>query len=250
MGNDEIADLKAKLQELGVAFFTDCTISKAVFLQKFGDLKDLSIFKWFFDLLKGFKPKYLNIDNSQNPLDERRLTIASVERQKKQIAKNTTLTPDELTLIQEFYEDECRSRSPKYTLALFQKMFSRVRNETLRTKYLINAAMSKQGKYEFLCQLVQAICKSTTENDEELIFKFLFDLFSHYQPTMKRQQVRDFSDIFKIPYSDFPSDHALNYEDFATTIDEYEIHHSEYTSCKPMLVAMMCLTPADDLEEK
>ena len=248
MGNDEIADLKTKLQELGVAFFTDCTISKAVFLQKFGDLKDLSIFKWFFDLLKGFKPKYLNIDNSQNPLDERRLTIASVERQKKQIAKNTTLSPDELTLIQEFYEDECRSRSPKYTLALFQKMFSRVRNETLRTKYLINAAMSKQGKYEFLCQLVQAICKSTTENDEELIFKFLFDLFSHYQPTMKRQQVRDFSDVFKIPYSDFPSDNALNYEDFATTIDEYEIHHSEYTSCKPMLVAMMCLTPADDLE--
>lgn len=33
-------------------------------------------------------------------------------------------------------------------------------------------------------------------------------------------------------------------------IEEYELDLSEYECCKPMLQAMLCITPNDDTEEK
>jgi len=87
------------------------------------------------------------------------------------------------------------------------------------------------------------ICKEF--DDEELKYRFLFEIFSNFQSTMKLQAIKDFSEIFKIPIADFP-DRSIKFEDFVEIIDEYEMNYNEFECCKPMLIAMICLTPVDD----
>ena len=108
------------------------------------------------------------------------------------------MTSDEVSLIQEFYEKELKTQTANYILQIFQRMFKKVKNETLKNKYLINVAISKPNKFEFLCSLVQAVCKCT-EEEEEIRFRFLFDVFSNYSTHIKRNQIKDFCEIFKVP---------------------------------------------------
>ena len=66
---------------------------------------------------------------------------------------------------------------------------------------------------------------------------------------MKRQAIKDFSDIFKIPLSDFPEG-QISFQVFNDVIDEYEIDYNEFECCRPMLIAMTCITPINDSEER
>jgi hypothetical protein len=43
---------------------------------------------------------------------------------------------------------------------------------------------------------------------------------------MKRNSVKDFSEIFKIPFNEFKEGASIAYEDFSETVEEYEIEYS------------------------
>ena len=73
------------------------------------------------------------------------------------LKRDTSLTDDELTLIQEFCDNEIRGRGPKSVLLVFSRIFRRIKNETLRQKYFLNSAISKSSgttSFEYLCRLV------------------------------------------------------------------------------------------------
>lgn len=78
-----------------------------------------------------------------------------------------------------------------------------MRNETLRDKYLISSATSRGGgdKFEYLCKLVQIVIKD--QEEEEARIRFMFQIFSDFQPRMKRPALKDFCDIFRIPSHEF-----------------------------------------------
>lgn len=68
---------------------------------------------------------------------------------------------------------------------------------------------------------------------------------------MKKQAMKDFADVFQIPptiFSNFPS--QINLDDFLNVTEDATIEFDEYQVCKPMLMAMMAITPSSDLEEK
>lgn len=94
--------------------------------------------------MHAYKSNYSNYDTTatQSP-DDRRLSIASVEKQKQLIEQDTTLTEDEISLIEQFYTREIKAKNAKYLHAIYSKMFSKIKNETLRSKYFINVALSK-----------------------------------------------------------------------------------------------------------
>lgn len=145
------------------------------------------MFSWLFVMFRGYENKNLNFDDKPSAnIDSRRLSVTTVERQKAVIENNTTLSSEELTLIQEFYDREIKSRPAKYVHIVFSRMFRQMSNETLKQKYFINSAISKSGtsSFEYLCRLVQVICKEY--DDEELKISFLFEIFADHQPSLKR----------------------------------------------------------------
>jgi len=77
----------------------------------------------------------------------------------------------------------------------------------------------------------------------------LFDIFSEFEPVMKRSQLKDFCDIFQIPISEFPSN-TQNHDDFSDVCNDYEIAFDLYEVCKPMLLCMLCIIPERNDDEK
>jgi len=177
--------------------------------------------------MKGYSTRYLNFLDTAPIEDNRRLSVMSVDRQKTIIKRDTSLNDDDLTLIQEFCDREIRGRGPKYVLLIFSKIFRRIKNETLRQKYFLNSAISKSSgttSFEYLCRLVQVVCKEC--DDEELKIKFLFDTFADHQSTIKRNAVKDFAEIFKIPLNEFKEGTSITFDEFSETVEEYEIEYS------------------------
>jgi hypothetical protein len=70
--------------------------------------------------------------------------------------QTTCLTSDQIKKVEEFVQYELSGRTPKYVHEIFNKMFRKVKNDTLRQKYLANAAISRAGQssFEFMCRLV------------------------------------------------------------------------------------------------
>ena len=97
----------------------------------------------------------------------------------------------------------------------------------MRQKYFLNSAISKSSgttSFEYLCRLVQVVCKEC--DDEELKIKFLFETFADHQSTIKRNAVKDFAEIFKIPLNEFKEGASITFDEFSETVEEYEIEYS------------------------
>ena len=63
--------------------------------------------------------------------------------------------------------------------------------------------------------------------------------------------MRDFADVFKIPPTIFQNyANQIGVDDFLNVTEECNIEFEQYEVCKPMLMAMMAITPSSDLEEK
>jgi DUSP domain len=68
---------------------------------------------------------------------------------------------------------------------------------------------------------------------------------------MKKIGMKDFADVFKLPPTLFPlGAGSISLEDFLNLTEEVDIEFDLYEECKPMLMAMMAITPSSDLEEK
>ena len=182
--------------------------------------------------------------------DERRLTVESIARMRSMIQKDTSLSNEELGLIKEFYDREMVSRDGKYVMKLLNKMFRNIENKTLRQKFVNSVVQKSQtSRYEYLCRLAQLICKGS--DDEEDKVTFLFGIFSGFQPEIKRQGMKDFADVFQLPPTLFPlNGSSIHLDEFLNITEDAEIEFELYEACKPMLMAMMAITPSSDIEEK
>ena len=97
--------------------------------------------------------------------------------------------------------------------------------------------------------MAQLICKDSDDEEEQVAF--LFEIFSDFQPLMKKLGMKDFCDVFKLAptiFSNYAS--GINLDDFLNVTEDLEIGFEQYQECKPMLMAMMAITPTSDLEEK
>ena len=97
--------------------------------------------------------------------------------------------------------------------------------------------------------MAQLICKGS--DDEEDKVTFLFGIFSGFQPEIKRQGMKDFADVFQLPPTLFPlNGSSIHLDEFLNITEDAEIDFELYEACKPMLMAMMAITPSSDIEEK
>jgi len=88
------------------------------------------------------------------------------------------------------------------------------------------------------------VCKEP--EDDELKIKFLFDLFSDHAASLPKKALKDFCEIFRIPFADFADQKTYVFNEFNEVVDEYELSYTDFDLCKPMIQAMLCLTPSDD----
>ena len=249
--------LYKKLESCGLSAGPQVYLSKEQFLNVFTQLKDLPIFAWLFQVMDGVRINFLNFDENETKgtkgysgNDDRRLTLESIARMRSMIQKDTSLSNEELGLIKEFYDREMVSRDGKYVMKLLNKMFRNIENKTLREKFVNSVVQKSQtSRYEYLCRLAQLICKGS--DDEEDKVTFLFGIFSGFQPEIKRQGMKDFADVFQLPPTLFPlNGSSIHLDEFLNLTEDAEIEFELYEACKPMLMAMMAITPSSDIEEK
>lgn len=63
--------------------------------------------------------------------------------------------------------------------------------------------------------------------------------------------MKDFADVFMLPPTIFPlNGSSVTLDDFLNLTEDADIDFELYEVCKPMLMAMMAITPSSDLEEK
>lgn len=76
-------------------------------------------------------------------------------------------------------------------------MFSDIKEHNLRQRYFVqtSVAQSKAQDFNYFCQLAQAVCK---EADNVKRCEFLFNLFSGYENSIKRDVVWEFINFFLI----------------------------------------------------
>lgn len=124
MGTKEMENFHTLMNERELVLNNDTPLDMKAFLANFSFMKDLEIFQWLYNIFRGYENKHLNFD--ETPVanqDERRLTVATVDRQKSVIQANTSLINEDLTLIQEFYDREIKTRPAKYVHVVFSRMF-------------------------------------------------------------------------------------------------------------------------------
>jgi len=120
------------------------------------------------------------------------------------------------------------SRDAKYVLKLLNKMFRNIENKTLRQKFINSVFLKSQtSKYEYLCRLAQLICKDTADEDDKVTF--LFEIFAEFQPEIKRQGMKDFADVFKLPPTLFPlNGGSVSLKGFLDLTEDDEIEFEQY----------------------
>jgi hypothetical protein len=139
--------IQKRFFQLEMPISNDRSVSMSEFTKKYSMIRDLEAFEWLFKVFAGFENKHLNWQEQSTPkgLDERRPTVNALDKTKQSIEKHTKLTPEDLEVIQAFYDEEIKGRTAKYVYAIYSKMFSQIKNPTLKQKYFLQAAVSKSG---------------------------------------------------------------------------------------------------------
>lgn len=102
--------------------------------------------------------------------------------------------------------------------------------------------------YTYLTNLVFAFCK---ENDQVKKLNFLFDLFALHSDSMKRKNMRDFAEIFKLGANFFQArGQQLSKQEFVEDLEPMDLDLSVYEQSKFIMIAMLGLRPKDEQEEK
>ena len=101
---------------------------------------------------------------------------------------------------------------------------------------------------EFITDMIIQICK--TDDDDEEILSYLFDVFAKQQPYLKKQAITDFAEVFGLPKSTFGNYSKLSSESFFKAIEGKKVNFSVLRDAQPMITAMVALTPKNDKEEK
>jgi hypothetical protein len=80
--NSDCDALSKILQKNEVILSNDQPVDGEIFRNQFTNLKDLDSFSWLFSLFNGYELKHLNFESTPSAnREDRRLTMASVERQ-------------------------------------------------------------------------------------------------------------------------------------------------------------------------
>lgn len=76
-----------RFRELEMPLAGDSPVAMKDFRQKFDKIKDLTVFKWLFVIFRGYENKNLNYEETSQKIknEDRRLTVASVERTKSRL---------------------------------------------------------------------------------------------------------------------------------------------------------------------
>jgi hypothetical protein len=100
---------------------------------------------------------------------------------------------------------------------------------------------------DFVTDMVIQICKSA--DDDEDVYRYLFDVFSRHTPYMKRKALNDFCEIFNLPKTTF-SAQKLSSDAFLRCLNGIEIDLTPLRQANPMITAMVGLRAGSSQQEK
>lgn len=150
--------------------------------------------------------------------------------------------------INEFHNSEIKGQEAKDVVKVFTKMFKDIESQKLR-KHLMNAISLVQSlSIEFITDMVIQICK--TDDDDEEVYNYLFDVFAKHQPYINKQALNDFTEIFGLPKGTFNNATKMSLETFTDIIYKKRISIAPLRLAKPMITAMVGLNVKDAKEEK
>ena len=148
--------------------------SIAEFKEVYVLVKNLSLFSWIPDIVRGFNQDNMNIDKDEDPALSSRLTSIQEDRNRIDV-EEAGLSSAEVDNIKEFFNADIKNRPANSVLKVFNRMFKDIKNSKLK-KYLMQSVSQVHGlTFTFIADLVLVFCKQGEDRDR---LEFLFDIFS------------------------------------------------------------------------
>jgi hypothetical protein len=121
-------------------------------------------------------------------------------------------------------------------------MFKDIKHPKLR-KYLMESVSQVHTlNFSFLCDLALFMCR---KDGAKVKLEFIFDIFTKQRvgANLRKNNLRDFCDIFKLNANVFPNPQTVNRKEFTTNLDETMLDFEIIYSAKYMMIALMQLEP-------
>ena len=133
------------------------------FVEVFPQVKDMGLFTFVPDLVGGFKPKFLNINQKPALYGYANAGLTEIQMEiQTEKASHMGLTPDEMETVRAFFDEEIRGQDASQVLRVYQRLLSNISNKELYTIIIDRITKSKGNDFEFFHVLVSQIVKNTT----------------------------------------------------------------------------------------